>query len=168
MGEVFNTLIYNVKGLQNKSKRLQIFNFCKEKIKNNGLVMLQETHSAKRDEKAWKKNWNGEIFQNHGTSNSRGVLIGFSERFEKKVLNYVDDKNGRIQLLAFEHKKTKFLAINIYNNNIEKDQVDTLKKLDNMMSNFQNLEEYSIIMGGDWNFFLDKILDAYGGLRSLS
>jgi len=55
MVESFNTLIYNVKGLQNKNKRLQIFDFCKSKIKNNGLVMLQETHSCKRDEKVWKK-----------------------------------------------------------------------------------------------------------------
>ena len=85
MVESFNTLIYNVKGLQNKSKRLQIFDFCKDKLKNNGLVMLQETHSCKRDEKVWKKNWNSDLFQNHGTSNSRGVMIGFSERFEKKI-----------------------------------------------------------------------------------
>jgi len=94
-------------------------------------------------------------------------MIGFSERFEKKILNYIDDKNGRIQLLAFEHKKIKFLVVNLYNNNIEKDQVDTLKKLDMLLSNFQNLDQYSIIMGGDWNFILDKKLDAYGGSPKL-
>ena len=117
--------------------------------------MLQETHSCKRDEKVWKKNWNSDLFQNHGTSNSRGVMIGFSERFEKKK-NYIDDKNGRIQLLVFEHKKIKFLVVNLYNNNIEKDQVDTLKKLDMLLSNFQNLDQYSIIMGGTGILFWTK------------
>ena len=163
MGEVFNLVTYNVKGLQNKTKRLQIFNFCKDKIKNNGMVMLQETHSCSKDARVWKNDWGGEIYQNHGSSNSRGVLIVFSESFDKKILKYVDDKNGRIQLLAFEHKNRKYLVVNIYNNNIEKDQVETLKKIDNLMGNFQNLEEYSIIMGGDWNFILDKNLDSYGG-----
>jgi len=50
-GEDFKILSFNVKGLQNKSKRLQIFNFCKEKISNNGIVILQETHSSKKDAK---------------------------------------------------------------------------------------------------------------------
>ena len=104
-GEDFKILSFNVKGLQNKSKRLQIFNFCKEKICNNGIVILQETHSSKKDAKKWKNEWGGDIFLNHGTSNSRGTLIAFSEGFEKNVLKYGDDKEGRIQILAFEHKK---------------------------------------------------------------
>ena len=49
--------------------------------------------------------WGGDIFLNHGTSNSRGTLIAFPEGFEKNVLKYGDDKDGRIQILAFEHKK---------------------------------------------------------------
>jgi len=61
----------------------------------------------------------------------------------------------------------KFLAVNLYNNNIEKDQVNTLKKLDGLLTNFPNLDQYSIIMGGDWNFILDKKLDAYGGSPKL-
>ena len=58
-GEDFKILSFNVKGLQNKSKRLQIFNFCKEKISNNGIVILQETHSSKKDAKRWKYKWGG-------------------------------------------------------------------------------------------------------------
>ena len=163
MGECFNLLTFNVKGLQSKIKRLQIFDYCKEKIKMNGIVLLQESHSSAKDAKRWAKEWKGDLFQNHGSSNSRGTLIGFSEGFEKKLLKYIDDKNGRIQLLAFEHKCKKYLIVNLYNNNIEKDQVQTLKKIDTFLQNFQNLEEYSIVMGGDWNFIMDKELDAYGG-----
>ena len=31
------------------------------------------------------------------------------------------------------------------------------------MQTFDDINEYSIVMGGDWNFILDKDLDAYGG-----
>jgi len=103
MGD-FKCLSYNVKGVQNKEKRIKIFNFCKDKGKN-GIVLLQETHSTKKNEVGWKKEWGADLYLNHGTSNSRGTLIAFPEGFEKKVLKYMDDKDGRIQILAFEHKK---------------------------------------------------------------
>ena len=46
----------------------------------------------------------------------------------------------------------------MYNNNIEKEQVETSKKLI-----FDDINYFSIVIGGDWNFILDKDLDAYGG-----
>ena len=144
----FKCLSFNVKGIQNNLKRAQIFNFCKEKIKNYGVVLLQETHSCNKDIMRWKNEWGDEIYQNHGTSNSRGTLIAFSNEFDKKVLKYIDDKNGRIQILTFEHKKRKFMIINIYNNNIEREQVTTLKKIDELMSSFDDINDYSIVMGG--------------------
>ena len=38
-----------------------------------------------------------------------------------------------------------------------------MKKLKNLMDTFDDINEYSIVIGGDWNFILDKDLDAYGG-----
>ena len=64
------------------------------------------------------------------------------------MLKYIDDKNGRIQILTFEHNKKKFMIINIYNNNIEREQVTTLKKIDELMSSFDDINDYSIVMGG--------------------
>ena len=168
MDNKFKMMTFNVKGLQNRVKRLNVLNFGKEKIQNNGLLLFQETHSAKKDLKGWKNDWKGDIFLNHGTSNSRGVMIAFTESFDKKTLKYVDDKNGRIQIIAFEHLSRKYLIVNIYNNNIEREQVETLKKLDELLGQFQDLEDFSIIMGGDWNFILDKSLDAYGGNPKLN
>ena len=166
MGD-FKCLTFNVKGIQNKVKRTQIFNYCKEKINENGIVLLQETHSCGKNLAKWKNEWGTDLYLNHGSSNSRGTLIAFTKRFEKKVLRYIDDKNGRIQILTFEHKKKKFMIINVYNNNTEKEQVETLKKIDTLMGSFDDINEYSIIAGGDWNFILDKKLDAYGGSPKL-
>jgi len=153
MDNKFKMIMFNVKGLQNRLKRLNVLNFGKEKIQNNGLLLFQETHSAKKDLKGWKNDWKGDMFLNHGTSNSRGVMIAFTESFDKKILKYVDDKNGRIQIIAFEHLSRKYLIVNIYNSNIEREQVETLKKLDELLGQFQDLEDFSIIMGGTGTLF---------------
>ena len=159
----FNCLTFNVKGINNDLKRAQIFGFCKDKIKNNGIVLLQETHSCQREVAKWKKEWDAELYLNHGTSNSRGTLIAISKGFDIKVWKYIDDQNGRIQILTFEHKNKKFMIINVYNDNVEKYQVETLKKIQSLMETFNDIHEYFMVIGGDWNFILDKKLDAYGG-----
>ena len=83
MGD-FKCLTFNVKGIQNKVKRTQIFNYCKEKINGNGIVLLQETHSCGKNLAKWKNEWGTDLYLNHGSSNSRGTLIGFTKSFEKK------------------------------------------------------------------------------------
>ena len=152
----------NVNGLQQKTKRIKIFNYVKEKV-FKGIVMLQETHSSIKDVKQWENEWDGDILQNHGTSNSRGVLIAFTKDFEKKILKYERDENGRIQVLSFEYNKECYLLVNIYNPNTESEQVKTLKQIDTILQKFDNIHEHNIIIGGDWNFILDKDLDARGG-----
>ena len=39
-----------------------ILNFGIEKVKSNGIVMLQETHSSKKDSNIWENDWKGETF----------------------------------------------------------------------------------------------------------
>ena len=153
MGD-FKCLSYNVKGLQNKVKRISIFNFCKDKIRNNGIVLLQESHSSRKDVKRWKSEWGADIYLNHGSSNSSGTLIAFSKNFEKKNLQYIDDGSGRVQIVTFEHKNKKYMIVNVYNNNKENDQIETLKKIDILMATFNDINEYSIILGGGLEFYI--------------
>ena len=72
-----------------------------------------------------------------------------------------------IEILSFEHDTKLFMILNIYNPNIESEQVKTLKIIDTIMQKIYNLYEHNIIMGGDWNFIIDNNLDAYGGSPSL-
>ena len=92
-----------------------------------GVVLLQETHYTNEDLESWSKVMSYKIFLNNGTSNSLGTLIGISIFFGYKTLHYYDDKQGRLQVLALEHHDQRFLIVNIYNENIEKDQVLLLK-----------------------------------------
>ena len=55
-----------------------------------------------------------------------------------------------------------FILINLYNPSMEKEQVAKWEKMNLMLKTFDNLE-MKIILGGDFNLFLDSILEAEGG-----
>ena len=158
----YSCITYNVRGLKQKIKRTKIFNYIKEKLKN-GFVFMQETHSIQDDLVLWQNEWGGQLLLNHGTSNSKGTLIAFSDNFEFKLLKNISDDDGRLQLCSIEHNEKKLLLVNIYNENTEREQIILLKKLNALLETFSDILEHDIIMGGDWNFILDKKLDAYGG-----
>ena len=124
----FNIITYNVKGIRERVKRNKIFKYIKEKLKD-GIAFFQETHSIENDLAIWRNEWDGEIFINHGTSNSKGVMIGISRDLEYNVLKYDCDEEGRIQILSIIYKDTKFLLINIYNENTEPKQVSLFMNL---------------------------------------
>ena len=89
----FNAITFNCNGLGNKSKRLKVFTYLRDKLKN-GVGFLQETHSVGNLEKKWKSQWGGDIYFSHGTSNSTGCAIAFSKDFPIKILNQSKDDNG--------------------------------------------------------------------------
>ena len=162
----FNAISYNCNGLGNKSKRQKVFTYLRDKIKS-GFVFLQETHSVKNLEKEWKSQWGGDIYFSHGTSNSTGCAIAFSNNFSAKILNESKDENGRLLILEASIKDEKFLLINLYNANAE---VDQLTVLDLLISKLDGLD-YDVnskpIFGGDFNLIFDTRLDASGGNPSL-
>ena len=69
-----NLYSFNTRGIHSsKSKRLAIFNQFKNK--NQGIVLLQETHSTSSIEKTWNNEWEGPIIYSHGNSKSKGCAI---------------------------------------------------------------------------------------------
>ena len=79
----------------------------------------------------------------------------------------MDDKNGRLQILAGEHENEKLMFINIYNKNEPKTQIKHLELLQTKLELFEDILEYKIILGGDFNFVLDRDLDAEGGAKTM-
>ena len=89
----------NIKGMQNKNKRLSIIEYFKNEIGKNGILFLQETHSTISDEGKWKDEFSAPAFYSNGTSNSCGVLITFFGKNKTCVNSQITDKHGRIVIL---------------------------------------------------------------------
>ena len=87
-----NISSFNCRGIRDKTKRILIFNWLQKSYP--GIILLQETHSVKEDEKQWKKEWEGQIYFSHGTSNSKGVAILISPNLDLKFSNIINDPDG--------------------------------------------------------------------------
>ena len=156
----------NIKGIQNKSKRVSVVEYFKNKFGNNGILFLQETHSTFNDETIWKNDFNVPVFYSHGTSQSCGVLIAYFGNINFLVNKQVGDKDGRIPILDINIDEIRYVVVNIYNANTEAEQVQVLRELSELMKN-KLFEKKRIVLVGDLNVFFDTKLETKGGKPSL-
>ena len=153
----------NVKGLQAISKRIKIFEYLKNYVTSNGFIFLQETHSSVKDEKLWNDEFEGQLFFSHGKTNSCGVAIGFVGTKALNILNIKRDNLGRILVIEVKIDDSVFVLINIYNANTESEQLHTLNDLINILETFEDIQNKSVVLGGDFNVILNSSLDSEGG-----
>ena len=154
----YNLLSLNVRGLRNKEKRSQIFEWLKRC--NNGtncFVFLQETHSSKVDEDTWQKEWGSKIIFGHGSTNSRGVAIMFPMHFNFDIIQIVTDIDGRKLCVELSENDESFALLNVYaptQNNTE----EHIKLVESLRNELELFSE-KLIIGGDMNLYLDPNLD---------
>ena len=153
----------NVKGLQAVSKRIKIFEYLKNYVTSNGFIFLQETHSSVKDEKLWNDEFEGQLFFSHGKTNSCGVAIGFVGTKALNILNTKRDDLGRILAIEVKIDDSVFVLIDIYNANTESEQLLTLNDLINILETFEDIQEKSVVLGGDFNRIFNPYLDSEGG-----
>ena len=75
-----------VNGLNSPKKRIKMFEYFREKIANNGILFLQETHSSHDTIINWHYNFKDELFFSHGTTNSCSVMIGYLGSKKSKLI----------------------------------------------------------------------------------
>ena len=160
---MFNLATYNVKGLQQKSQRLKMFNYIKDRLKHDGFFFMQEAHSTPDIESKWKSEWEGDLFFSHGESNARGVVIGFTKNFDCKIEKVFFDNDGRILIIEMLKDGDNYLLVNFYNANTEADQIIALNSLNNHLARSDPDKEFKPIFMGDMNLIFDTQLDALGG-----
>ena len=158
----FSIISNNVRGLRNKKKRVKIFNYLKDRLKK-GLILLQETHSTRDDLEKWSNELECKLLLNSHTSMSRGTLIAISKNLDYEIIDSFCDEQGRLQILQIKIDDDKYVICNIYNDNVEKGQIEVLKMLYSKLSEIESILIDKIIIAGDWNFILDKELNASGG-----
>ena len=72
----FSVISYNVRGINQTPKRITIFDYISEKLKN-GFAFFQEIHSSEDSCLSWRQDWRGEMLLNYGTRIAVGLLLPF-------------------------------------------------------------------------------------------
>ena len=79
----------------------------------------------------------------------------------------MSDKKGRVLVLDARIDDSDFLLINIYNANMEKEQVSVLNELITILSNLGNTLNHNVIFARNFNISFDASLHAKGGIPTL-
>ena len=128
------------------------------------LLFLQKTHSSIEDEKQWNDNVKGKIFYSHGTTNSCGVaIIAFLGSKSLEVVETKNNDQSRILMVDIQICDKELLLVNLYNANTEKEQLDTLIKLSEMLNSIPHTVNKIEILGGDFNLFFNTSFETQGG-----
>ena len=99
----------------------------------------------------------------YGKTNSCGVAIGFVDKKALNILNIKRDNLGHILVIEVKIDDSIFVLINIYNANTESEQLHTLNDLTNILETFKDIQNKSVVLGGDFNVILNPSLDSEGG-----
>ncbi len=159
-----NCMSLNARGLRDGKKRREIFRWLKRYYNaRESFVFLQETHSSEEDHELWKTEWGGDIVYAHGTTSARGCAILCPSNLSNfEFIDKWNDNEGRICVLNMKVNNELHCLINIYapTKNNHKSQLDLLDNLEEVIHKNENA---SLIIGGDFNTYLDPILDKDGG-----
>lgn len=141
----------NARGLRNHRKRREIFAFLKRK--DYDVIFIQESHSTPEIEKVWKREWGGEIKYSHFTSAARGTITLFKKN--TKIIYSNSDSAGRLNMTQIQLNDTKYMCINIYAPNEERDRALFFSDLSGIIYNKAVRE--NIVLGGDFNVTLETV-----------
>ena len=151
-----NVFSQNVDGLGScEIKRQTIFDHLNRK--GEGIFMLQETHSTPCLEQKFKDQFGSDkMYFSHGRPNSCGVLIAISGNYEAKVINKINDNQGRFIILDVERNGYIYRLGNFYapTRCFEQQQIPALANFGQEI--FESPTE-NIITGGDWNLYMSKL-----------
>ena len=75
------------------------------------------------------------------------------------ILNIKRDNLARILVTEVKIGDSVFVLINIYNANTESEQLHTLNDLLIILETFEDIQNKSIVTGGDFNVILNLSLD---------
>jgi exonuclease III len=150
---VFNICSFNCNGLNNASKRKDVFDYIRNK--NWNIIFLQESHLLTKDEHFIRTCWGYEVIVCGNYTNKNGVTILFNNNFEYKVLDVKKDVDGCFIAVSIEFLKKRFTLINLYgpSSGDKPGFFDSITKIIELYNND------AVVIAGDWNCYLDRDLD---------
>uniref|UniRef100_A0A3Q3BNZ9 Reverse transcriptase domain-containing protein n=1 Tax=Kryptolebias marmoratus TaxID=37003 RepID=A0A3Q3BNZ9_KRYMA len=142
---------FNVKGLNSPIKRKRVYTYLK-KLKPD-IVYLQETHLSDREHKKLKREWVGQVFFSSFSSKSRGTTILIHKNVPFTATKTISDPSGRYIMVQGQMYSESWTFMNIYAPNYD----DSLFIQDVFLQISQ--AQGFLVVGGDFNFCLDTVLD---------
>ena len=149
-----NVCTFNVKGLNDPSKRKQLFHWLK--LNKYSICLLQELHCQEHTYDKWRKEWGGDLFLSGDSSNSIGVGILVNSDFTYTVQEHNNIINGRMQSLKLLIHEKEYIFLNIYApKNLTENYNFLIKVEEFVISN----DSETIIVGGDFNTVINIDMD---------
>lgn len=142
---------WNVKGLGHVIKRGRVFSHLKS-LKPD-IIFLQETHIGANEQRRLRANWISQVFQAPFTRKARGVAILFRKNFPFRLDSVIADPYGRYLMISGHINSFPITMLNIYAPNT--DNPDFFRNAFYMIP----ASSPNVIIGGDFNCYLDPILD---------
>lgn len=118
MDNKLNIFSMNCRGLGDKKKRLDIFNWCKRKKYN--IVCLQDTHFDDSMENTVKNEWGFDAVLSTYKSNARGVGIFLCNNFQYELHRSKVDVEGNYVILDITIEGKRVTLVSLYGPNTDK------------------------------------------------
>lgn len=152
MNNTLNFVPWNVKGMNHPVKRRRVFSHIKQL--KAAIAFLQETHIRNSDNSRLMTGWMGQHFHSAFQAKARGVsiLINSNTTFEHHKV--ISDPQGRYIIVSGHLYNTPVVLANVYAPNI-----DDAGFFEHFFSSLPDLNSHSLILGGDFNCWLDPLLD---------
>ena len=158
--EILTLCTFNCRGLGEGRKRRMVLSWLQRY--HSGIIFLQETHSTVSSEGCWVKNWNGQIYFNHGTSSARGVVTLITKDVDIIINNIVKDDGGRFILLDSTFEGQSLILANIYAPTKDKRDIQ-IEFLQYINEQIAKVADKNLLLGGDFNICLEPLLDKKRG-----
>ena len=143
---VINIISLNVRGLNNKQKRAAIFSEYRSRC---DILCLQETYSTEEVENIWRNEWGGEVYFDHGDSNSRGTGIFVNKSICKQCSNFQFSHQGRWSALQVMDGDKLLTICNVYAPNKDSPGFfeDMLNKLKEVYNSLVVVGDFKLCIG---------------------
>ena len=144
----------NVRGINQRPKRLALFQWAKEK--QIDILCLQETFCTSTSIPILNSDWSGLGYLSPTKSpHSRGVAIFFNENLNIEILNSFKSIDGRRLLINFQFRDQSYCIVNAYAPNEINARIKFFKKLSTWTAQ-NTVNESRTFLCGDLNCTLEK------------
>lgn len=118
------------------------------------IIFLQETHILNSDVIKLRQSWGGQVFHSSFNAKGRGTAILIRKGISFTSEKVISDSSGRFVIVTGRLLDKQVIFVNIYAPNFDDSNFFT-----KVFTSIPPADDYSLIIGGDFNCVLNTLLD---------